>query len=42
MSSEELLQRLQNGDQSETGEIASWLIRLSLLRRIREREARPK
>ena len=42
MSSAELLQRLKSGEQSETGEIASWLIRLSLLRRIREREARPK
>jgi hypothetical protein len=40
MSSEELLRRLANGSQDETGEVASWLIRLDLRRRIRERQAR--
>ena len=40
MSSDELLERLSAHRQEETAEIASWLIRLDLRRRIREREAR--
>jgi hypothetical protein len=40
MSSDELLERLNADRQEETAEIASWLIRLDLRRRIREREAR--
>ncbi len=40
MSSDELLDRLKEGEQVETGDIASWLIAVDLRRRIREREAR--
>ena len=39
MSSSERLERLESGRLDETGEIASWLIRLNLARQVRERSS---